>query len=434
METNFHNLVLLAKKQSSSLITSTAEFRNDILASIVKSLKEHKDAILQANKKDQEFAKELLSKGEISNALFQRMCLNEHKFQELLNYPTTVANLTDPIKQVQYQCKLDEELHLKRYAVPLGVLLVIFESRPEVLIQISALVIKSGNGVLLKGGSEAKHTNQALFSIIDKVLRAYKIQGLVQLIETREQIAKLLQIEGIDLVIPRGSKQLVQYIQNNTKIPVMGHTDGICHTYIDQAANKKKAIEIVIDGKCEYPAACNTIESLLLHQKLEDQFVIKLLQTLQNKGVELRLAKSLAPLAKANNINYQLATEQDWKTEYTDKILSVKQVASVEAAIEHITLYGSQHTETIITEDTKTAEQFLWQVDAAGVFHNASTRFSDGHAYGLGAEVGVSTNKLHARGPVGLEGLMSYKYILEGNGQIKASYAGKNAKAFLHKK
>lgn len=433
MESTFQALTQLAKKKSLQLTPSSLDFRNSVLHSIVKNIAKNKQDILSANQKDQELAKKQLAEKKIQQALFDRLKLDESKFQELLKYPPTVAKLADPLKKVQYHCILDNGLNLKRYSVPLGLLLVIFESRPEVLVQISSLAIKSGNAVLLKGGSEVQHTNKILFKIINSTLAEYQLQGLIHLLKTRAEVKKLLQEKNIDLIIPRGSNQLVQYIKENTKIPVMGHADGICHTFIDKAANKKKAINIVIDGKCDYPAVCNATETLLLHKELDNHFIIALLQKLQEQKVELRLTENLATLAKKHTIQHKIASEQDWKTEYMDNILSIKEVGSSNEAIAHINHYSSHHTDTIVTEDKEVAQNFLWQVDSAGVFHNASTRFADGYAYGLGAEVGVSTSKLHARGPVGLEGLMGYKYILEGQGQIKASYAGKNAKKFLHK-
>ena len=422
MNSQFQEFVQIAKKQSTKLLATKNQFRCDILAVIYQKLKAAKQQILQENLIDQKYAKTLLAQGKINQSVFDRMCLNEQKFAELMNYPRTVSKLEDPIKTVQYHYCIKKDLELKRYSVPLGVLMVIFESRPEVLVQISSLAIKSGNGVLLKGGSEANQTNKILFSIIDQVLETFQLQGLIHLLETRKDIDSLLKEKNIDLIIPRGSKQLVEHIQNNTKTPVMGHADGICHIFVDKSAEEKKAIQVILDSKCQYPAVCNAVETLLLHKNLPEQLMLKIFLALQKNNVELRIEKSLVDFAKRNKVVYQLATEKDWNLEYTDKILSIKQVASLEEAIWHIQNYGSQHTECIITENAENAEQFLWEVDAAGVFHNASTRFADGQVYGLGAEVGVSTNKLHARGPVGLEGLMSYKYILIGKGHTIAKY------------
>ena len=354
--------------------------------------------------------------------MYQRLCLDQHKVDQLQRYPRIIRSLSDPIKQKQYSHKLAKGLFLKRYSVPIGVLLVIFESRPEVLVQISSLAIKSGNALLLKGGSEAQYTNRVLFEIINEVLKTHQLEGLISLLTTRLEVHNLIKKKGIDLIIPRGSQSLVRNISKNTNIPVLGHADGICHIYVDQKADPQKALSIVVDGKTQYPAVCNATETLLLHQGLKQSLQVEILAKLHSEGVKLKLTKNLASLAKKNYLPYKLASERDWNIEYNDLIINVKDVANTQEAISHINHYGSHHTDTIVTEDKEIAENFLWMVDSAGVYHNASTRFADGTVYGFGAEVGVSTNKFHARGPVGLEGLMTYKYILKGNGHIKATY------------
>jgi glutamate-5-semialdehyde dehydrogenase len=312
----------------------------------------------------------------------------------------------------------------------LGVLGVIFEARPDALIQITSLAIKSGNGVILKGGKEAVRSCQALVTIIHQALSATKVNpAAVQLLTTREEIQELLKLDRyVDLIIPRGSNEFVRYIQNNTKIPVLGHADGICHLYLDKEADLSKAIRISVDAKTQYPAACNAIETLLVHQEIARQFLPAIAQALQEKGVKL-----LGDEKTRQIIDIQPATSQDWQTEYSDLILSVKIVDSLAAAIKHINTYGSRHTEAIITEDYNRAKTFSDRVDAAGIFHNCSTRFADGFRYGFGAEVGISTQKMPPRGPVGLEGLVTYKYQLVGNGQIVADYSGEKAKSFTHK-
>lgn len=421
-------IIAQARKKSLEISMSDESFRNSILKDISKRLADSQQELLKCNQLDQQKAK-----GNLSNALYQRLCLDETKTKQLQLYPQEICNLKDPIKQLQLACKLDKGLVLKRYAVPIGVLLVIFESRPEVLIQISSLAIKSGNAVIVKGGREAQETNLKLFEIVQKSLQKFKMGGLINLLQSRLEIKKLIQKEGIDLIIPRGSNSLVREIQEDAKSPVLGHTEGICHVYIDEAADAKKVIPIVLDSKTQYPAACNALETLLIHKNCQQDLIIKLFKQLQTKGVELRLDDTLAKLADNQDIVYQTAKVADWQTEYTDLILAVKQVKSVTAAIEHINYYGSHHTDSIVTEKQKTADLFLWLVDSAGVYHNVSTRFSDGMVYGFGAEVGVSTNKFHSRGPVGLEGLMTYKYFLTGSGNIIADYSGKNGRKFLHK-
>jgi glutamate-5-semialdehyde dehydrogenase len=341
-----------------------------------------------------------------------------------------VKKLPDPLGHIQIHRELDEGLILKRITCPLGVLGIIFEARPEALIQITSLAIKSGNGVILKGGKEATRSCQMLVKVIKQGLANTKVNpDAVQLLTTREEIRALLELdEYVDLIIPRGGNAFVRYVQENTRIPVLGHADGICHLYIDKAAEIEKAIEIAVDAKIQYPAACNAIETLLVHQDIAPQFLPKVAEALQNHQVELRGDEITRQF-----INISLATEEDWQTEYSDLILSIKVVESLEAAIAHINTYGSKHTDAIATEDNFAAETFLNQVDSAGVFHNCSTRFSDGFRYGFGAEVGISTQKMPPRGPVGLEGLVTYKYQMIGNGHVVATYTGTNAKSFTHR-
>ena len=317
---------------------------------------------------------------------------------------------------------------LKRVTCPLGVLGVIFEARPEALIQIVSLAVKSGNGVILKGGKEATRSCQTLTAAIARALATTQVSpDAVQLLATREEIRALLELDDcVDLIIPRGSNAFVRYVQDHTRIPVLGHADGICHLYIDRAADLEKAIAITVDAKTQYPAACNAIETLLVHQDIAPSFLPAVAAALNN--VELRgdaRTREILPVTPA--------TEADWSTEYSDLILAITVVDSLEAAITHINTYGSKHTDAIITEDPEVAQTFLQQVDAAGVFHNCSTRFADGFRYGFGAEVGISTQKLPPRGPVGLEGLVTYKYQLVGSGHIVATYSGVNAKSFSHR-
>ena len=355
---NFQLALANARQSFLELSYSSNQFRNKILKSISQDLAKAKNKILKANQQDQLLAKKALQQKLLSLSLYKRLCLDEAKIRQLQTYPEGIIKLKDPIKQVQMSCELDKGLVLKRYSVPIGVLLVIFESRPEVLIQVSSLAIKSGNAVLLKGGSEAHHTNVVLFEIIQNSLAKYKLENLVYLVTKRLEVQNLIQKSGIDLIIPRGSNKMVREIQENTKTPVLGHAEGICHIYIDEKADHKKAIPIAIDGKTEYPAVCNATESLLLHNNLDNALVIKLLKNLVAKGVELRLDKGLASLAKKNAIKYIDAKEQDWKTEYNDLILSIKLVDSTEAAIRHINHYGSHHTDTIVTEDKKMLRDF----------------------------------------------------------------------------
>jgi glutamate-5-semialdehyde dehydrogenase len=310
------------------------------------------------------------------------------------------------------------------------VLGVIFEARPDAVVQISSLALKSGNGVILKGGKEAIRSCEALVNAIRQGLVQTEIDpAVVQLLTTREETLELLKLDPfVDLIIPRGSNSFVRFVQENTRIPVLGHADGICHLYIDQAADIPKAVTIAIDAKIQYPAACNAIETLLVHQAIAQDFLTQAGKALQAKNVELRGDETTRAILN----QVAPATEADWSTEYSDLILSIKVVDSLETAIAHINTYGSRHTEAIVTEDSQAAATFMAQVDAAGVYHNCSTRFADGFRYGFGAEVGISTQKMPPRGPVGLEGLVTYKYQLVGDGHIAATYTGTAAKSFTH--
>jgi glutamate-5-semialdehyde dehydrogenase len=396
------------------------------LHAIADALEANATQILAANAADCEAAK---TEG-LSSSLYARLKLDDAKLKSAIAGVRDVAKLADPIGAVQIDRELDEGLILKRISCPLGVLGVIFEARPDAVMQISSLAIKSGNGVILKGGKEALRSCEALVQAIHAGLTQTEIDpSIVQLLTTREETLALLKLDQfVDLIIPRGSNSFVRFVQENTRIPVLGHADGICHLYVDRAADIAKAVAIAVDAKTQYPAACNAIETLLVDAAIASEFLLEAAPALQAKQVELRgddLTREI--------LNIAAATEADWQTEYSDLILAIKVVDSMESAIAHINTYGSRHTEAIVTEDAATAQTFMNQVDAAGVYHNCSTRFADGFRYGFGAEVGISTQKMPPRGPVGLEGLVTYKYQLVGNGQIAATYAGINAKPFTHR-
>ena len=404
-------------------VLSTAE-RDRALEAIAQSLEAHQAKILAANQADCEAA----AQEGIAPALLARLKMGETKLKATIAGVRQVQNLPDPVGSVDIKRELDSELLLKRISCPLGVLGVIFEARPEALIQITSLAIKSGNGVILKGGKEAIRSCQAITVAIREALVKTQVDpDVVQLLTTREEIRALLELDDcVDLIIPRGSNAFVRYVQDNTRIPVLGHADGICHLYIDRAADLAQAVAITVDSKTQYPAACNAIETLLVHQAIAPQFLPAVAKALDN--VELRGDARTCEIIAINS-----ATDTDWQTEYSDLILSIAVVDSVETAIKHIQAYGSKHTEAIVTENEATAQVFLDQVDAAGVFHNCSTRFSDGFRYGFGAEVGISTQKMPPRGPVGLEGLVTYKYQLVGKGQVVATYSGSAPKPFQHR-
>ncbi len=400
--------------------------RNAALEAIATALEANKSRIVAANQADCAAAE----KEGIAPALYARLKLGESKLDTAIAGIRDLINLADPLGHVQIHRELDDGLELKRVTCPLGVLGIIFEARPEALIQITSLAIKSGNGVILKGGKEAIQSCTVLTEIIKEALKNTVVSAdAVTLLTTREEIKTLLSLDKyVDLIIPRGSNSFVQYVQQNTNIPVLGHADGICHIYIDEAADVSKVIPVVVDAKTHYPAACNAIETLLVHEKVATEFLPQIALSLQAKNVELR-----GDAATQNIIDVKAATEEDWRTEYSDLILAIKVVNNLDAAIAHINTYGSKHTDGIVTEDQTAAQTFLNEVNAAGVYHNCSTRFADGFRYGFGAEVGISTQTLPPRGPVGLEGLVTYKYHLVGNGQIAATYTGDNAKPFTHK-
>jgi glutamate-5-semialdehyde dehydrogenase len=406
-------------------ILSTAE-KNQAIEAIAQALEAAASEIIAANEADC-----LAAEAEgIAKPLYNRLKFDTSKLKSTIAGLRDVAKLSDPVGVVQIHRELDRGLILKRITCPLGVLGVIFEARPEAVIQISALAIKSGNGVILKGGKEAINSCQVLVKAIRQGLSQTAIDpDAVQLLTTREEILELLRLDNyVDLIIPRGSNSFVKFVQDNTRIPVLGHAEGICHIYIDKLADIKKAIAITIDAKTQYPAACNAVETLLVHQDIAPGFLLEAVTALQAKNVELRGDDQTLKI-----VNIKPATAEDWSTEYSDLILSIKIVGNLEEAIAHINTYGSGHTDAIITEDQATANTFLNQVDGAGVFHNCSTRFADGFRYGFGAEVGISTQQMPPRGPVGLEGLVTYKYQVVGDGHIVETYSGSNAKPFTHR-
>ena len=400
--------------------------KNMALEAVAQALEMAAPEILAANVKDCALAQ---ASG-LAAALYARLKLDAAKLEGAIAGVRSVATLADPVGTIQLQRELDRDLILTRVSCPLGVLGVIFEARPDAVMQIAALAIKSGNGVLLKGGQEALHSCQALVKAIHQGLAQTSISpDVVALLTSREETLALLNLdEQVNLIIPRGSNRFVRFVQENTRIPVLGHAEGICHLYVDVVADLPKAVAITVDSKTQYPAACNAIETLLVHRDIAPTFLPDVAVALQPHQVELRGDEQTRKI-----LEIEAATDADWDTEYSDLILAVKVVASLEEAIFHINTFGSGHTDAIVTEDDQTAAKFMNQVDAAGVFHNCSTRFADGFRYGFGAEVGISTQRMPPRGPVGLEGLVTYKYKLQGQGQIVAAYSGKDAQPFTHR-
>jgi glutamate-5-semialdehyde dehydrogenase len=423
----FESLTELAaatRGSARALANRSGAQRNQALEAIAQALEANATEIALANQLDCEAAQ---AEG-IAPALQARLKLDAIKLAGAVAGVRDVAKLADPVDQVQLHRELDTGLVMRRITCPLGVLGVIFEARPDAVVQIASLAVKSGNGVILKGGKEAVRSCTVLVQAIRQGLSAAGLDpNCVQLLTTREETLELLKLDRyVDLIIPRGSNSFVRFVQDNTRIPVLGHADGICHLYVDKAADLEKAIRLAVDSKTQYPAACNALETLLVHDAIASIFLPQLAEAMTAAKVELLGDSHVCGVLDIPSV-------KDWATEYSDLILAVKTVHSMAEAIAHITEYGSRHTEAIVTEDAATAAAFMAQVDAAGVYHNCSTRFADGFRYGFGAEVGISTQKMPPRGPVGLEGLVTYKYQMVGNGHVVATYAGSNAKPFTHR-
>lgn len=420
-----------AKAASYVLAALPPESKDRALNAMACALRVHADEILQANQRDLQESQKAVEAGTLKTSLFERLKLTREKLETVIRGVEELVELPDPVGKILSAMELDEGLNLYKVSCPLGLIGVIFESRPDVLPQIAALAVKSGNAVVLKGGHESVHTNDALVAVLQQALSTvpgYPTEAL-QLLHTREESAEMLGLDQyFDLIIPRGGNALVSYVKANTKIPVLGHADGVCHIFVSRTADLQLAKQVCVDAKTQYPAACNSVETLLLdaHWPLANQKA--LLAELVKQGVTLYGGADVATLAPV------AGAVADWHTEYGEKKLSVKLVQHVLEAVEHINRYGSHHTDAILSADHDETQIFMDLVDSAGVYHNASTRFADGYRYGFGAEVGISTGKTHARGPVGLEGLTIYKYKLYGNGQVVADYVGPDARPFTHKK
>ncbi len=416
-----------AQEAAIQLAAIRSEVKNKALAETARALELHKADIVSANRADMKRSE----KEKLAAPLLKRLKFQEDKIKEAREGLESLMGLADPVGVTLGAVELDAGLELYKVSCPIGVIGVIFESRPDALVQISALCLKSGNAVLLKGGSEAAETNRILADIIKRASgQAGMPAGWLSLLETRAAVAEMLAMdEHIDLIVPRGSNEFVRYIMDNTNIPVLGHADGICHVYVDSKADLDMSVRIAVDSKCQYVAVCNAAETLLVHRDIARAFLPQLREALEVKGVELRGCEETIKV-----IEIKLATEQDWRTEYLDLILSIKIVDGLDEAIRHINRYGSGHTDVIVTGDSERGIKFMDYVDSANVFVNCSSRFSDGFRYGLGAEVGISTNKIHARGPVGLEGLVIYKWRLIGKGHIVADYSGDKGKIFTHRR
>ena len=422
-----------ARRAAHVLAALSGERRNLALLAAADALEARSAEILAANEKDCAVAQRAVESGELSRAMFARLRTTERGVAEMALRVREVADLPDPLHRRLSAMELDDDLILYKETCPLGVVGVVFESRPDVVPQIASLALKSGNAVCLKGGTEAAETNAILVSIWRDALSIFPDipADSVVLFHTREDVAQILTLhDEIDLIVPRGSNEFVSYVTEHSRIPVLGHGEGICHVYVHEDADIQKAFDVALDSKVQYAAVCNAMETLLVNKDIAPRFLPGMVAQFREAGVEVRGCERTMELAKEQGVIP--ATEEDWKKEYSDLIVSIKVVDGVNEAIEHINRYGSRHTESIVTESHDVAARFMEFVDAANVFQNASTRFSDGFRYGLGAEVGISTGKIHARGPVGLEGLTIYKYKLFGKGHTVGPYS-KGTRKFTHR-
>lgn len=421
-----------ARAAALRLATLSTATKNQALEAIAATLEQSQETLLAANQRDVDRASRLVAAGELSRPLLDRLKLNAHKVRDMAAGIRSVAKLPDPVGKLLTAIELDQGLELAQVTCPIGVIGAIFESRPDAVPQIASLCWKAGNAVIMKGGTEAQESNRVLGQLIQQALASVETWAgdAVRMVETRDDVQAMLALDDyIDLFVPRGSNAFVRYIQEHTRVPVLGHADGICHAYVDQHADLARAVAVCYDAKVQYPAVCNAIETVLVHHQVATTFLPMLAAAYRQAGVVMHGC----PATRTVLPDIGAATEEDWDTEYLDLIVSIRVVDSLEAAIDHINRHGSGHTDTIMTEDLAAAAQFLDRVDSATVMHNASTRFADGFRFGKGAEIGISTNKTHARGPVGLDGLVIYKYRLVGQGHVVADYVGPHARPFTHR-
>jgi glutamate-5-semialdehyde dehydrogenase len=407
---SIRDMAFSARQAGLALSATTVQQRDRALLAIGDAIRRNLPDIFSANVRDVQKAEA----EHLSPPLIDRLHFDSVKAERVIDGLHALAQLPDPLGRVQYANEIADGLELYRTSCPIGVIGIIFESRPDALVQISSLCLKSGNAVLLKGGREAMETNDALQKAILEGTRAAGLpEDWSHLLHSRQDVDEMLrQDDCIDLVIPRGSNAFVRHIMQNSAIPVLGHSEGVCHVYVDQAADLAEAVNITVDSEAQNLSVCNAAETLLVHRAVAAAFLPAVSEALLKRGVTLRgdeHTRALIPCSPA--------TEEDWRTEYLDAILSIRVVDSLDAAIDHINKYGSRHTDAIVSRDEAAVERFMTLVDSADVFANCSTRFSDGFLYGFGAEVGIATGKIHARGPMGLEGLCTYKYKLYGHGQ-----------------
>ncbi len=421
-----------AKEAALRLATLPTATKNHALMAVAEALRHDRDKLLEANQQDVVRTRALVERGDMARPLLDRLKLTADKVRDMATGVGSVVQLPDPVGRTLEAIELDTGLELTQVTCPLGVIGAIFESRPDAVPQIASLCWKAGNAVIMKGGQEAQESNRFLGQLIRAAIASVdeRCVDAVQMVETREDVHALLALDAyIDLFVPRGSNAFVRYIQENTRVPVLGHADGLCHAYVDAQADLAQAVAVCYDAKVQYPAVCNAIETVLVHRQVAVDFLPRLAAAYRQAGVAMRGCAATRAILP----DIEAATAIDWDTEYLDLIVSIRVVDGPEEAMAHINRHGSGHTETILTQSPEIAAQFLEQVDAATVMHNASTRFADGFRFAKGAEVGISTNKTHARGPVGLDGLVIYKYRLAGQGHVVADYVGPNAKPFTHR-
>lgn len=431
ISTNIQSAAAAAKQTSRQLGSLDSDAKRQTLEDIADQIERAAESIFEANRRDVVAARSQSQNKGISSSALARMTLTEDKLLQMARSVRAVSALEDPVGKILVCSDLDDGLQLKRVSCPFGVIAAVVEARPDAVVQLSALAFKSGNALLIKAGTEIGRTTEVLLDIFRRGFGQAGIgPAAVVNVPSREELHELLTLDQyIDLVVPRGSSELVRFISANTRIPVLGHADGVCHIYVDSAADLHLAVSVILDSKIQAPATCNAVETVLIHRDIAIQFLPKLVNLLQLGGVKVRGCKATGAICGEG---VEMVNDQEWHTEYGSLVLALRVIESCDEAIAHINEFGSHHTDCILTEDAGQAGKFLREVDSAGVFHNVSTRFSDGYRYGFGAEVGIATGKLHARGPVGLEGLVTYKYLLVGKGQCVSQYIGPRARKFKH--
>jgi glutamate-5-semialdehyde dehydrogenase len=432
MTSNISHDAITAKVAARSLVSTDTATKNQALERAAVALQNASEELIAANQSDIETANAQVSAGLLQESALSRLTLTREKIAQMVRSIRNVAALDDPVGKILLRRELDDDLELKKITCPFGVIAAIVEARPDAVVQLAALALKSGNALMIKAGAEVSATAKLIVETLQDALSSDGriLREVITNVTSREQVHEILQLsEYIDLVVPRGSAELIRFVSQNTRIPVLGHADGVCHIYVDSAADQEMAISVILDSKTQAPSTCNAVETLLVDRPIAIDFLPKLIDALRLHGVKAR-GCAITTLLCGQSID--LVDEGGWHTEYGCLTLAIRMVDGCGAAIDHINHFGSHHTDCIITEDANTAESFLREVDSAGVFHNVSTRFSDGHRYGFGAEVGISTGKLHARGPVGLESLVTYKYLISGNGHRVRDYVGEDARRFKH--